>query len=339
LDFQIGFGGAAPGRSVQRGFEEGVERVRVGMEHGFTYAGTGFHWVSHPAIFLQPFAVLGYIAAKCPGIGLSTFLVLPIFSPVDIAEQVATIDHLCGGKFILTPGVGWHDPEYEAAGTEKRYRGSRFEESVLLMKRLWTGEEVTFEGRHFQVHNVRMALPPIQKPHPPVWVAAQSEGAVRRAARVGDAPYIPFQAGYNDVARLIDAYKDELKKVGKPYPKRMPILRTISVDNDRNAARERVKVMEHRFDWYLTRPQGSLQEPTTVKLVRPWEEELRERTIAGTPEEVVEGLMRYVEDFGINYFSLGMLYPSQDQKEILDHIAFVGEKVLAPLRGMESRLA
>jgi alkanesulfonate monooxygenase SsuD/methylene tetrahydromethanopterin reductase-like flavin-dependent oxidoreductase (luciferase family) len=172
-----------------------------------------------------------------------------------------------------------------------------------------------------------MAYTPLQKPHPPIWVAAQSEAAIRRAARVGDAPWVPFQVGYSDVRQLFDAYRQELGRVGKPYPNRIPMMRFVSVDRDADAARERVRPLEGFFTWYAQSPYF-----TKVKVNYSHEEELRERTIAGTPEQVVEGLGRYTDDFGVNVFDLFVLWPSTDRQAVRDHLAFIGAEVLAPLR-------
>jgi alkanesulfonate monooxygenase SsuD/methylene tetrahydromethanopterin reductase-like flavin-dependent oxidoreductase (luciferase family) len=213
-----------------------------------------------------------------------------------------------------------------------RYRGSRFEESIEICKRLWTGEEVKFSGRHFKIDGARMAYTPLQKPHPPIWIAAQSEAAIRRAARVGDAPWIPFQVGYTAVRHLFAAYREALDKAGKPYPTRIPMLRFISVDRDSAAARKRVRPLEGFFTWYSQSPYF-----TKVKVNYTFEEELRERTIAGTPEEVVEGLGRYTDEFGVNVFDLFVLWPSADRQAVRDHLAFIGTEVLPPLRARTPR--
>ena len=106
------------------------------------------------------------------------------------------MDQISNGRFILGVGLGYREIELEAFATNRKDRVGRFEESIAIMKRLWTGEEVTFEGSHWQVREAKMAFTPVQKPHPPIWIAAQSTGAVRRAAAIGDACLIgPSQAG------------------------------------------------------------------------------------------------------------------------------------------------
>ena len=88
---------------------------------------------------------------------------------------------------------------------------SRFEESIELMKLLWSGEEVNYDGKHWTVHEARLALTPVQEPHPPIWIAAQSRGAVRRAAALGDRVLLGPQPGWRDIGLLTRQYKEALE--------------------------------------------------------------------------------------------------------------------------------
>ena len=82
------------------------------------------------------------------------------------------------------------------------------------MRRLWTEEEVTFQGRHFQLEKARMVLKPVQKPHPPVWVAANSDAAIKRAASRGFTWYVNPHATYETIARQVKLYHDTAAKAG-----------------------------------------------------------------------------------------------------------------------------
>src|SRR5205085_3263328 len=108
-----------------------------------------------------------------------------------------------------------------------RLRVPSFEESLRLMKQLWTGEEVTFEGRFWSVHGVRMGMTPVQKPYPPLWVGAHRVPASERAARVGDGLVFASQTSWQDAATATDAYRAELARVGRVG--RLGVEREISV--------------------------------------------------------------------------------------------------------------
>ena len=128
------------------------------------------HWVSHPTIWPQPFQVLARLAPETGDMRLLTGIVLlPLHNPVQIAEDAATLDHICRGRFTLGVGIGYRETELEAVGATRRDRAPRLTESIELMKRLWSGEEVDHEGRYWTLHGARMGFFPVQQPHPPIW--------------------------------------------------------------------------------------------------------------------------------------------------------------------------
>ena len=155
--------------------EDLVEQTRAVREMGFHSLLFGQHYLSHPLQTLQPLPLIGRIAAEAGEMWLGTgILLLPLLHPVDVAEQVATMDIICKGRFILGLGLGYEIEEFEAFEIERKTRVSRFEESLAIIKMLWTQDTVTFHGRHFNLENARPTLRPIQKPHPPVWIAANN---------------------------------------------------------------------------------------------------------------------------------------------------------------------
>ena len=112
-------------------------------------------------------------------------LVLPVYHPIHVAHQVATLDHLSNGRAILGVGLGReHDYPRFQVPPDRRVR--RFRESVALMKALWTEPSVTFRGEIYQVENTTIGTKPVQAPHPPVWVGSHHPAAVRRAASIAD---------------------------------------------------------------------------------------------------------------------------------------------------------
>src|SRR5437762_10059934 len=114
-------------------------------------------------------------------------LLLPLHHPVEIAEQLATLDVITGGRFIFGVGLGYRDVENEAMGHDPKERVGRLVEGLEVIERLWNGEPVTYQGTHFRLRDVRISMRPLQRPRPPIWLAANSDAGVRRAARLGDA--------------------------------------------------------------------------------------------------------------------------------------------------------
>ncbi|MBI2562975.1 MAG: LLM class F420-dependent oxidoreductase [candidate division NC10 bacterium] len=137
--------------------------------------------------WLDPMVALGYLAARTTRIRLGTSItVLPMRHPIIMAKQIATADHLSGGRVIFGAGVGWMAEEFALLGASFHDRGRRMDEYLRLMKVLWTERDPRFVGQHFQVSDCGFAPKPVQKPHVPVWVGGESPAALHRAARLAD---------------------------------------------------------------------------------------------------------------------------------------------------------
>ncbi len=190
-----------PDRPMHQQVEEAAEVCRRAKALGFSVIYAPQHYISHPTVWMQPMQTLARLAPDAEGLKLLTgVLLLPYHNPVDLAEQTVTLDHISNGRFILGAGIGYRVAELSAFGTNRRDRVSRFEESLELMKLLWSGEEISFEGKHWQAQGVKLGLTPVQKPHPPIWIAAQSRG--RGAPGSG-----PGRPGYPGAAAVMEGHQ------------------------------------------------------------------------------------------------------------------------------------
>ncbi|HWF36580.1 MAG TPA: LLM class F420-dependent oxidoreductase [Solirubrobacteraceae bacterium] len=144
--------------------------------------------------FHEPMVLFGYLAGLTPLELVTSILILPQRQTVLVAKQAAEIDLLTGGTFRLGVGLGWNQVEYEALGMDFANRGARVAEQVALMRRLWTEESVTFEGKYHKVTGAGVAPLPIQRPIP-VWFGARAKVALRRAGRIGDGWFPTMQPG------------------------------------------------------------------------------------------------------------------------------------------------
>jgi alkanesulfonate monooxygenase SsuD/methylene tetrahydromethanopterin reductase-like flavin-dependent oxidoreductase (luciferase family) len=109
-----------------------------------------------------------------------------VHNPVRVAEQVATIDQLSNGRVSLGVGLGWWPLEYEVQGSQFATRGARLEEALTILRLVWENENTSYEGRFYRFPELTVHPRPVQRPHPPLWVAGVADAAVRRAARLGD---------------------------------------------------------------------------------------------------------------------------------------------------------
>src|SRR5438477_2165589 len=138
--------------------------------------------------YLDPLALLGWLAHATRKIKLGTsVLVVPYRNPLVTAKTLATIDCLSNGRLILGAGVGWLREEFEAVGAPPfEERGRVTDEYIALMRKTWTTDPVSFQGRYVRVDNVHALPKPAQPGGIPVWIGGHTDGAVRRAARLGD---------------------------------------------------------------------------------------------------------------------------------------------------------
>ncbi len=176
----------------QYGPAAGPESIRRAAEHG-EELGFADLWVSdhvvHPAeqdyptpYLYDPLVTLTWAAACTTAIGLGTsVLIVPMHNPLELANALASLDALSGGRLLVGAGVGWSEAEYRALGYGFHDRGRRMDESLDLLRVAWRDDPVSFQGEFFSVHNVRVLPKPA---HPiPIWVGGGSEAAYRRAVR------------------------------------------------------------------------------------------------------------------------------------------------------------
>jgi len=137
--------------------------------------------------FFEPTVTLAYLAGQTRRVrlGVSAYVV-PYRNPVVTAKQIATLDVLSAGRVVLAVGTGWLREEFEALGVPFAARGRRTEEYLAVCRALWRGGDAEFTGSCYRLPPVRTGPPPVQQPHPPLWIAGNSSAALERAARAGD---------------------------------------------------------------------------------------------------------------------------------------------------------
>jgi probable F420-dependent oxidoreductase len=168
-------------------FAETFALARIAEEAGFDTATIGHHHFM-PGNLSDPLTFLAAVAARTSTLRVgSGIFQLPAHHPVRVAEQVATIDQLSGGRVSLGVGLGWWPLEYEVFGSKFNERGARMEEALRILKLVWTAEQASFSGRFWSFPELSVHPRPVQQPHPPLWVAGVADAAVDRAARLGDA--------------------------------------------------------------------------------------------------------------------------------------------------------
>lgn len=167
---------------------------------------------------LEPMTLLSVVAGATRRLKFGTnAIVLPFRDPVTFARQCATLDHLSDGRFLPAVGVGRAEaPEWEATGRSPKGRGTRADEALEVMTRLWSGESVDFEGQHFALKGATISPRPKQQPLP-LWLGGASKAAIRRTVRFGHGWLAPLQSP-EDAGATVAAIRAESQRIGKPIP-------------------------------------------------------------------------------------------------------------------------
>jgi probable F420-dependent oxidoreductase len=187
--------------------EELVELVELVDRCGYDSLWTGDH-VSFAVPILDPLLQLAQAAVVSRRLTLGTSVyLLPLRHPAPVAKQVSTLDHLTEGRLIFGVGVGGEFPkEYEVCGVPHNERGARLAEGVAVLRKLWTGDKVSHEGRFYgPFTDVAMRPPPCQAGGPALWFAGRNDAALRRIGRIGD--------GYLSYVVTPEMYRAALAKI------------------------------------------------------------------------------------------------------------------------------
>ena len=203
------------GAGIALGVSETARQARWMEELGYEYFSAGEHFMrgNPPGPTHAALPVLAVAAGATDQMRvLSSIILTPFYHPLVLARTTATLDAASGGRLTLGVGVGGEFPvEFEAAGLRVNQRGRRTDECLEVMRKLWTGEKVTFSGRHFQLTDAMINPPPVQKPNPPVWVSGRRDAAMVRAAKFGDGwmPYFYDAPRYRDSVEKIKGFAAE----------------------------------------------------------------------------------------------------------------------------------
>jgi len=321
-----------PGVSMVDRFREHVQQVRAARDAGFDLIVMGQHYLSTPFQEIQTMPALARLAAEAGTMRVgATVLLLPLLNPVDVAEQVATLDVITEWRFIFGAGLGYREEEYEAFGIHGKERVPRFLECLEVIKRLWTEDEVTHHGRYFHLTRARMVLKPVQKPHPPVWFAANNDGAVQRAAKMADAWVINPHATLAVLERQMTLYRNALRDAGKPPAAEVPLIKELYVAPDRKTAIQECRpFLEAKYKAYNAWGQDkALPEGDSFDV--GFEELVRDRFVIGDPDDCVRELKRYVDALGVNCFIFRIQWPGMEQAKVLRTIKLLAERVIPAL--------
>jgi alkanesulfonate monooxygenase SsuD/methylene tetrahydromethanopterin reductase-like flavin-dependent oxidoreductase (luciferase family) len=261
-------------------FGQLLELVQHARDLGFDSVFGIHHYLSSLST-PQPLPLLSRLIDHSGTMSLGTgILLLPLGHPVRWAEEIATIDQMSGGRFILGVGTGYREDEFASFGVARSRRVSRMVESLEVMRELWTGEPVTHSGEHFTLSGVRCSVLPAQRPHPPVWIGANSPQGIARAARLGYSWLAPANVKRNWAVGNLGLYLDELAAAGHSRVGReLPIQRDLCVADSKDEAMAMVgQYIRHSYQEYV---QYGMEYFETL-----WDEIVDRALFFGSPDDI-----------------------------------------------------
>jgi probable F420-dependent oxidoreductase len=215
--------------------------ARAAEEAGYDGIATGEHLFfhsPHPNAFVSLAAAAG---ATTRIRLLSSLTVLPLYPAALAAKLATTLDQVSGGRFDLGVGVGGeHPPEFVAAGVDVTQRGERTDEALELLRRLWRGGSVDFDGRFTRVPSLELSPGPVQPGGPPLWLGGRRAPAIRRAGRFADV-WMPYMYTPDQLARSLVQVREAAEQAGRdPSAVRGAVFCWGGVDTDAAVARREV---------------------------------------------------------------------------------------------------
>ena len=192
---------------------------------------------------LEPVTLLSFLAGITEKVRLGTsVIVAPLRNPVQLAKSLGSLDHLSAGRLVVGLGLGGNPADIPPFGISPEKRVRRFTEVIDVMKALWTQPEAHFQGEFWQLDGLKMEPKPVQKPHPPIWLGARHDNALKRAVRhadgwmgAGSSTTESFVAGVGQV----QMYLDESGRDPKSFAISKRVY--VAVDNDEKRAEGRLR--------------------------------------------------------------------------------------------------
>ncbi|HEX3536381.1 MAG TPA: LLM class flavin-dependent oxidoreductase, partial [Stellaceae bacterium] len=293
----------------------------------------GSHYSAHPFQSVQQVPFLAQVAAIAPKLRLICGLVLlPLHKPLDLAEQLATLDIMSNGKLVFGCGIGYREVEFKAFGVPRGGLGARFEEGLEAVRRLWTEEFVTMKGSHFELDRANCTVKPVQKPTPPIWIGANADVAIRRAARLADCWYINPHNTLATIERQMEVYKRALDEYKKPFPSELPMRREVFVAKSRaEAIRLAQPYLEEKYKAYRAWGQDKVM-PQGDDFDHDFNELLQDRFLMGSPAEVAEQIVALNRRLGVNHIVASVHWVGMPNRLALEQIELLATEVLPAVR-------
>jgi len=308
-------------------YTEALEEVTKAEELGFDSVWMEEHHSVTNHYWPSPLVVLAGFATRTSRLTLGTDILVAAFhNPVRLAEDVAVLDVISGGRFTLGIAIGYKPDEFSLYGVELEKRGARFEEQLAIIKGLWTQERISFKGAYYTVDG-RLEPKPVTKPHPPMWIGGWGDITLRRAATLAD-NWIPGPTA--DLKRLLEGKKrflDNRRAAGRSQAiTEWPLTRDLIIADTDRKARELAEA--HIMIAYRKEYAGGWRHPFIyASIATDLDRLMEDRFIIGGPDQCVRKIRRFVEEYGMTHLICRTFFPGMPHEHIMRELELIAREV------------
>jgi alkanesulfonate monooxygenase SsuD/methylene tetrahydromethanopterin reductase-like flavin-dependent oxidoreductase (luciferase family) len=286
-------------------YERAMQRIEIMDRGGYDAVWLAEHHFNSFSVCPSVHLMGTHVAARTERLRIGMAVTLAAFyHPLRIAEEVALLDVLSGGRVNWGAGRGFDPTEFRTFGVPPEESAARFREAVEIVLAAWTQEKLHYTGEHFRFEGVEVLPKPLQQPHPPTWVAATSEPAIEWAASRGHTILMDPHSPHLEVARKRELYRERLEAAGHSFAGReIPMARLIALADTDAEARE---VARRGAGWIVGAYIGDLGKAFDPRkqarvIEDPIERYLDGVVIHGTPESVIDQLERLRGEMFLDY--------------------------------------
>jgi alkanesulfonate monooxygenase SsuD/methylene tetrahydromethanopterin reductase-like flavin-dependent oxidoreductase (luciferase family) len=341
--------GVAPDAVYRQHLDELRLAEALGFEHYWFYE----HHLSPTALMPAPSLMIAAAAQTTRRIRLGTMVnVLPYHHPLLLAEEMAMLDQMTGGRLDVGIGRGGKGSEYQAFGLDPANSRAMFRESVELMERIWSEELFTETGRFWSVTKEAALSPPlVQRPHPPLYVTANSEESLRFAAG-RDLMFVQLDSLLEDCRRDVAFYRGVAREAGFAPVPRLCLTREVFVAPTDAEARREAKpyLLQYwnlwgRFTQFLEKGQVPASFDSwyarAPRLFAMSFDDLVESgmVLAGSPESVARQILRHGEALDLAMLVCAFQYGAMPHDLVMRSLKLFGEQVMPAVRAAAPALA
>jgi len=323
-----------PGADQLEALKGQLRLCREARDCGWDGIFVGQHYLSEGLTQLHPIPFLARLAAEAGHMLLGVGICLvALQNPVDVAEAYASLDVICEGRFIFGVGLGYRNIEYKAFGIDPSVKLCRFERNLEIVLALWSGESVSCDLPWCHLDEERLSLTPYQRPRPPLWMAANSDEAVKRAARVADTWMINPHARRSTIERQIELFRAARVSAGRePIPLELPLMREVFCASSREKALEIARpYLEAKYQLYADWGQDKVL-PDNDSFSVPFEQLSDDRFVVGAPEDCIAALLPWRDGFGVNHFVIRTDWAGMPADVSVGSLRLLASEVLPVLR-------